>query len=175
LIDSKLIEKESKTLERNHSSSSLESFHSQQKEHLNIYTRLLVVEHLLQELSSKGEENLAEQLANFYRASYQTSFTLEDSPSSNFPSVEETKKILSPLSPLFTMVAPPPLTKMQQILATRYAPLIFPNPLSVMTIGDYQKYMHKFTGEGDVTAGEHIEDFYSYAENLNIEEEDVWT
>jgi hypothetical protein len=60
LTDSNLIEKASKTLERNHSSSSLESFHSQQKEdHLNIYTSLLVVEHLLQELSAKGEENLA--------------------------------------------------------------------------------------------------------------------
>jgi hypothetical protein len=71
LTDSKLIEKASKTLERNHSSSSLESFHSQQKEdHLNIYTSLLVVEHLLQELSAKGEENLAGKLANFYRASY---------------------------------------------------------------------------------------------------------
>jgi hypothetical protein len=32
LTDSKLVEKEFKTLERNHSSSSLESFHSQQKE-----------------------------------------------------------------------------------------------------------------------------------------------
>jgi hypothetical protein len=26
-----------------------------------------------------------------------------------------------------------------------------------------------------VTVEEHIEAFYSYAENLNIEEEDVWT
>jgi hypothetical protein len=61
LIDSKLVEKVSNTLERNQSSSSLESFHSQQKEdHLNIYTSLLVVEHLLQEFSVKGEENLAE-------------------------------------------------------------------------------------------------------------------
>jgi hypothetical protein len=33
--------------------------------------------------------------------------------------------------------------------------------------------MPKFTGEGDVTAEEHIEAFYSYVENLNIEEEDV--
>ena len=44
-----------------------------------------------------------------------------------------------------------------------------------MSTGDYQKYMPKFTSEGDVTAEEHIEAFYSYAENLNIEEEDVWT
>jgi hypothetical protein len=176
LIDSKLVKKASKTLERNHSSSSLESFHSQQKEdHLNIYTSLLVVEHLLQELSAKGEENLVEQLANFYRASYQTSFPLENSPPLHSPSVEESKKKLSPLSPLIIMAAPPPLTKMQQILAARYVPLILPNPVSSMPTGDYQKYMPKFTGEGDVTAEEHIEAFYSYAENLNIEEEDVWT
>jgi hypothetical protein len=176
LINSNLVEQSSKSLERNHSSSSLESFHSQQKEdHLNIYTSLLAVEHLLQELSAKGEENLAEQLANFYRASYQTSFPLENSPPLHFPSVEESKKKLSPLSPLIIMAAPPPLTKMQQILAARYVPLILPNPVSAMPTGDYQKYMPKFTGEGDVTAEEHIEAFYSYAENLNIEEEDVWT
>jgi hypothetical protein len=176
LTDSKLVEKASKTLERNHRSSSLEYFHSQQKEdHLNIYTSLFVVQHLLQELSAKGEENLVEQLANFYRASYQTSFPLKDSPPSHSPSVEESKKKLSLLSPLIIMVAPPPLTKMQQILATRYAPLILPNLVSAMSTGDYQKYMPKFTGEGDVYAEEHIEDFYSYVENLNIEEEDVWT
>jgi hypothetical protein len=73
------------------------------------------------------------------------------------------------------MVAPPPLTKMQQILDVRYAPLILPNLVSAMPIGDYHKYMPKFTGEGDVTVEEHILAFYSYAENLNIEEEDVWT
>ena len=73
------------------------------------------------------------------------------------------------------MVAPPPLTKMQQILAAMYAPLVFPNPLSTMPTRDYHKYMPKFTGEGDVTTEEHKEAFYSYAKNLNIEEEDVWT
>jgi hypothetical protein len=40
--------------------------------------------------------------------------------------------------------------------------------------GDYLKYMPKFTGEGDVTAEEHLASFYSYADNLNIENEDVW-
>jgi hypothetical protein len=64
---------------------------------------------------------------------------------------------------------------MKQILAARYAPLILPNPVSTMPTGDYQKYMPKFTGEGDVSAEEHIDTFYSYAENLNIEEEYVWT
>jgi hypothetical protein len=68
------------------------------------------------------------------------------------------------------MVALPSLTKMQQILDARYAPLILPNPVSAMPTGDYQKYMPKFTGEGDVSVEEHIEAFYSYAENLNTEE-----
>jgi hypothetical protein len=176
LIDSNLIEKTSKILERSHSSSSLESFHSQQQEdHLNIYTSLLVVEHLLQELSANGEENLVGQLANFYRASYQTSFPLEDSPPSHSSSVEDSKNKPSPFSPLIVMAAPPPLTKMQQILAARYAPLILPNPISAMPMGDYEKYMPKFTGKGNVFAEEHIEAFYSYSKNLNIEEEDVWT
>ena len=35
--------------------------------------------------------------------------------------------------------------------------------------------MPKFTGEGDFTAEEHLEAFYSYAENINIEQEYVWT
>ena len=34
--------------------------------------------------------------------------------------------------------------------------------------------MPKFTGEGDFTTEEHLEAFYSYAENINIEQ-DVWT
>jgi hypothetical protein len=178
VIGSNLVEEASKSLERNHNSSSLESFHSQQEEdHINIHTNLLVVEHILQELSAKGEEKLAEQLANFYIASYQTSFPSESSPpfQLNPPSVEESEKILSPLSPIVIMVAPPPLTKMQRILAARYAPLVLPNQPAAMPTGDYQKYMPKFTREGDVTAEEHIEAFYSYAENLNIEDVDVWT
>ena len=68
-----------------------------------------------------------------------------------------------------------PLTRMEQILANRYAPLVLPNPLSTMPTGDYQKYMPKFTGAGEYTAEEHIEAFYAYAENINILEEDVWT
>jgi hypothetical protein len=45
------------------------------------------------------------------------------------------------------------------------------NPLPT---GDYLKYMPKFTGEGDITAKEHMDAFYSYANNLNIENQDVW-
>ena len=67
-----------------------------------------------------------------------------------------------------------PLTKMERILVARYAPLNFPNPLFAMPTGDYLKYMPKFTREGYFTAEEHLEAFYSYAENINIEQEDVW-
>ena len=64
---------------------------------------------------------------------------------------------------------------MQRILVARYAPLNFPNPLLAMPTGYYLKYMPKFTGEGDFTVEEHLEAFYSYAENINIQQEDVWT
>ena len=38
----------------------------------------------------------------------------------------------------------------------------------------YLKYMPKFTREEDITVEEHLVAFYSYANNLNIENEDVW-
>ena len=43
-----------------------------------------------------------------------------------------------------------------------------------MPTGDYLKYMPKFIGEGDFIAEEHLEAFYSYDENINIEQEYVW-
>jgi len=118
---------------------------------------------------------LVEQLANFHIASYQTSFPLESSPpfQLNPPSVEESDKSLSPLSPIVIMAAPTPLTKMQRILVARYAPLVLKNPPAAMPTSDYQKYMPKFIGEGDVTTEERIEAFYSYVENLNIKYVDV--
>jgi hypothetical protein len=68
----------------------------------------------------------------------------------------------------------PPPTRMDAIVAARYAPLILPHPMNPLPAGDYLKYMPKFTGEGDITAEEHLAAFYSYADNLNIENEDVW-
>jgi hypothetical protein len=65
-------------------------------------------------------------------------------------------------------------TKMERIIAARYAPLVFPNPLNAMPTGDYQKYMPKFSGVEEVTTEEHLELFYSYVDNLNITDEDVW-
>jgi ribonuclease HI len=63
---------------------------------------------------------------------------------------------------------------MDAIVAARYAPLVLPQPLNALPTGDYPKYMPKFTGEEDITAEEHLASFYSYADNLNIENEDVW-
>ena len=63
---------------------------------------------------------------------------------------------------------------MDAIVAARYAPLILPHPMNPLPVGDYLKYMPKFTGEGDITAKEHLAAFYSYADNLNIGDEDVW-
>ena len=68
----------------------------------------------------------------------------------------------------------PPLNRMDSIVAAKYAPLILPHPMNPLPAGDYLKYMPKFTGEGDITAEEHLVAFYSYADNLNIGDEDVW-
>lgn len=57
---------------------------------------------------------------------------------------------------------------MERIIAARYGPLLLHVPLNAMPVGEYQKYMHKFTGTDGVTAEEHLEYFYSYADNLDI-------
>jgi hypothetical protein len=63
---------------------------------------------------------------------------------------------------------------MDAIVATRYAPLVLPQPMNALPTRDYLKYMPKFTGEEDIIVEEHLVAFYSYADNLNIENEDVW-
>ena len=67
-----------------------------------------------------------------------------------------------------------PRNRMNSIVVARYAPLILPQPMNYLLVGDYLKYMPKFTGEEDTTAEEHLAAFYSYADNINIENEDVW-
>jgi hypothetical protein len=82
-----------------------------------------------------------------------------------------------PSSPLPTIPmagANPPLNRMDSIVAARYAPLVLPHPMNPLPAGDYLKYMPKFSGEGDITAEEHLDSFYSYEDNLNIDYEDVW-
>jgi len=69
------------------------------------------------------------------------------------------------------MAAP---TKMERIIVARYGPLVLPTPLNAMPSGEYQKYRTKFTRTEGVTVEEHLESFYSYADNLDISEDDVW-
>jgi hypothetical protein len=80
----------------------------------------------------------------------------------------------SPTPNIPMVSANPPLNRMDAIVAARYAPLVLPHPMNPLPAGDYLKYMPKFTGEGDLTSEEHLATFYSYADNLNIENEDVW-
>lgn len=65
-------------------------------------------------------------------------------------------------------------TKMERIIATRYAPLVLPTPLNAMPTREHQKYRPRFTGTKGVTIEEHLESLYSYADNLDISEDDVW-
>ena len=66
-----------------------------------------------------------------------------------------------------------PPNRMDAIIAERYAPLILTQPMNALPAGDYLKYMPNFSGEGEVTTEENLADFYAYADNLNIEHEDV--
>ena len=72
------------------------------------------------------------------------------------------------------VVVNPPASRMDVIVAARYAPLLLPHPRNALSPGYYLKYMPKFMGEEDVTAEEHLVAFYSNANNQNIENEDVW-
>jgi hypothetical protein len=67
-----------------------------------------------------------------------------------------------------------PRNGMDAIVAARYAPLVLPQPMNSLPVGGYLNYMLKFTGEEDITTKEHLSTFYTYADNLNIENEDVW-
>ena len=67
-----------------------------------------------------------------------------------------------------------PLGMMDRTVAARYAPLVLPWPLNALPGGDYQKYLPRFNGKGEITAEEHWDAFLSYADNQNIEAKDVW-
>jgi hypothetical protein len=97
-------------------------------------------------------------------------------PASSFPvSPGRTPSPPSSPPPNIPMAgAHPPVNRMDAIVAARYAPLVLPQPMNPLPAGDYLKYMPKFTGEEDITVEEHLVAFYSYADNLNIENEDVW-
>jgi hypothetical protein len=68
----------------------------------------------------------------------------------------------------------PPRNRMDAIVVARYVPLVLPHPMNSLPTRDYLKYIPKFTGEEDIIVEENLASFYSYADNLNIENEDVW-
>jgi hypothetical protein len=70
--------------------------------------------------------------------------------------------------------ANPPMTRMEAIIAARYAPLVLPQPPNALPADGYLKQLPKFTGEGDITAEEHLEAFYSFTDDNNIMHADVW-
>jgi hypothetical protein len=59
-------------------------------------------------------------------------------------------------------------------VAVRYAPLVLLVPLHDLP-KNYMKSLLKFTGEGDLTAQEHINFFDQFADILGIEHEDVYS
>jgi len=70
--------------------------------------------------------------------------------------------------------ANPPIDRMANIVVARYTPLILPQPLNNLLAKGYLKVFPKFTGEESLTAEEHLEAFYSFADNHNISNQDVW-
>ena len=67
-----------------------------------------------------------------------------------------------------------PKTRMEAIIAARYAPLVLPQPLNFIPMDGYLKKLPKFMGEGDITIEAHLEAFYSFTDNHVIENEYVW-
>ena len=67
-------------------------------------------------------------------------------------------------------------TRKHQIVAARNSPLVRPQSFNPLPQGDYLKYFPKYTGEGEgVSAEEHLGAFYIYANNKNVDHEDVWS
>ena len=57
-----------------------------------------------------------------------------------------TTQIQSPFSQATPKMAAQPLNMMDAIVATRYAPLVLPQPLNALLGGDYHKYLLRFNG-----------------------------
>ena len=55
-----------------------------------------------------------------------------------------------------------PPTRMDLIIVARYAPLVLPKNMNAFRVGDYQKYLPKYTREGEVAIEEHLVAFYSF-------------
>ena len=104
--------------------------------------------------------------------SFSSTLKTSSSPKS-FSQNPNTFQTQNPSNIYFSTMANPP-TRMDLIVAARYAPLVLPHHLNALPQGDYLKYLPKFTGEDDgVIAEDHLAAFYSYGYNQNIEDEDV--
>ena len=68
----------------------------------------------------------------------------------------------------------PPPAPMAAIRAARYAPLVLPNNLHDLPGNNYLKVIPKFDNEGDSTAEKHLAKFYTFADDFQVDEEDVW-
>jgi hypothetical protein len=64
--------------------------------------------------------------------------------------------------------------RMNAIIVSRYAPLVFPVGLHALPATDYMKYLPRYDGEGDFIVEEHLVAFYIFADNFNIDYVDVW-
>jgi hypothetical protein len=65
------------------------------------------------------------------------------------------------------------VNSMDSIVATIYAPLIFPQVLYSLPPNDYMKYLPRFNGEGEITVEEHFNSFYKFTDKFNVEHVDV--
>jgi hypothetical protein len=69
---------------------------------------------------------------------------------------------------------PVPAPRVFVKVAAKYSPLVLPVPLHDLP-KNYINFLPKFTGEGDLTAAEHINFFDQFANILGIEHEDVYS
>ena len=88
---------------------------------------------------------------------------------SKIPFQPGSSKVVQPLSSSkqsgFTMAQNQTLDMLDRMVASRYAPLVLPQPLNSLPRGDYQKYLPRFNGQGETTAEEHWNAFLNYADN----------
>jgi hypothetical protein len=63
---------------------------------------------------------------------------------------------------------------MDAIIAVRYAPLVLPVAFHAFLATYYMKYLPRYNGEGEVATEEHLESFYIFGDNFNIDYADVW-
>ena len=72
------------------------------------------------------------------------------------------------------MVGATPPNPMDAIRTARYAPLVFPNNLHPLQGNDYMKYLRRFDNEGETTAEDHLTTFYSFADDFQVDFDDLW-